>query len=133
MSQSIRERVQLQLYDLFDNTKFELSELNQNKNLVINGPDSKLIKRGLDISYLQGQKKSIDAIHTLLTAYTDDATFIDHFHNYTKLTSLEFETSASQFQSLTEPQDEFEIFLANHYKLMGQKLIIDTINTIIDN
>ena len=29
MSQNIREVVQLQLYDLFDNTKFELSELNQ--------------------------------------------------------------------------------------------------------
>lgn len=65
MSQNIREVVQLQLYDLFDNTKFELSELNQNKSLVINGPDSKLIKRGLDISYLQGQKKAIDAIDTL--------------------------------------------------------------------
>lgn len=57
MTQSINEIVQLQLYDLFDDTKFKLSELNQNKSLDINGPDSKLIKRGLDISYLQGQKK----------------------------------------------------------------------------
>lgn len=58
MTKNIQARVELQLYDLFDQTKFELSELNQSKSLVINGPDSQLIKRGLDISYLQGQKKS---------------------------------------------------------------------------
>lgn len=133
MSQNIREVVQLQLYDLFDNTKFELSELNQNKSLVINGPDSKLIKRGLDISYLQGQKKAIDAIDTLLKTYTDDRIFIEHYNNYVLITSEEFETSASNFASMIEPQDEFELFLATHYNLMGQKLIIDTINKLINS
>ncbi len=39
--------VESHLYDLFDQTKFELSELNQSKSLVINGPDSQLIKREL--------------------------------------------------------------------------------------
>ena len=44
MTQSMHEKVQMQLYDLLDTTKYELSELNQNKALVINGPDSKLIQ-----------------------------------------------------------------------------------------
>lgn len=34
---------------------------------------------------------------------------------------------------MIEPQDEFELFLATHYNLMGQKLIIDTINTLINS
>ena len=53
----------MQLYDLLDTTKYELSELNQNKALVINGPDSKLIQRGFDIAYYQGQKKATPLIH----------------------------------------------------------------------
>ena len=53
MTNHIHSAVASQLYDLFDDTKYELSELNQSKQLVLNGPDNKLIKRGLDISYLQ--------------------------------------------------------------------------------
>ncbi|RIO57061.1 hypothetical protein BUZ85_20200, partial [Mammaliicoccus sciuri] len=64
MTKNIHTSIELHLYDLFDHTKFELSELNQSKRLVINGPDSQLIKRGLDISYLQGQKRAIDHIDT---------------------------------------------------------------------
>lgn len=66
MSQKMIDDVNIQLYDLIDQTKAELSELNQNKQLVINGPDSQLIQRGLDISYLQGQKQAIDTISSLI-------------------------------------------------------------------
>jgi hypothetical protein len=47
MTNHIHSAVASQLYDLFDDTKYELSELNQSKQLVLNGPDNKLIKRGL--------------------------------------------------------------------------------------
>ncbi|PTI39627.1 hypothetical protein [Staphylococcus casei] len=133
MTQSINEIIQLQLYDLYDDTKFKLSELNQNKSLDINGPDSKLIKRGLDISYLQGQKKAIDAINTILETYPATQDFINYYNQYAKNYLQEFETSSTQFQNMVHPQDEFELFLANHYQLMGQKSIINTINTLVNN
>ena len=51
MEHPITEQVNLQLYDYFDNVKVALSEINQSKALVINGPTEKLLKRGFDISY----------------------------------------------------------------------------------
>ena len=47
MSQSVIDAIKVQLYDLNDDMKAALSELNQNKQLVINGPDHQLIKRSL--------------------------------------------------------------------------------------
>ncbi|RIP37394.1 hypothetical protein BUZ14_02235 [Staphylococcus gallinarum] len=133
MTQSKYEKVQIQLYDLLDTTKFELSELNQNKALVINGPDSKLIQRGFDIAYYQGQKKAIDAIDTLLNTYNDMETFLPHFETYSTNYSTEYQDILSKFESLNEPTDEFEYFIAQYYQLKGQVHVINTIRTTIHN
>ena len=95
MTQSLHEKVQIQIYDLLDTTKFELSELNQNKSLVINGPDTKLIQRGFDISYYQGQKKAIDAIDTLLKSYNDTQSFMEHYKTYAINYTNEFQSIVS--------------------------------------
>ncbi|PHK50317.1 hypothetical protein [Staphylococcus edaphicus] len=130
---SIHTAVESQLYDLFDDTKYELSELNKNKQLVLNGPDNKLIKRGLDISYLQGQKKAIDAIDMILKNYSDDTSFKLNFTEYSANIIREFELSATKFKNLEQPTEDYDAVLAHHYTLMGQKLIIDTIHSTILN
>lgn len=91
MTNHIHSAVASQLYDLFDDTKYELSELNQSKQLVLNGPDNKLIKRGLDISYLQGQKKAIDAIDSILKNDSDDAAFKLNFTEFSTQVIKSFE------------------------------------------
>lgn len=133
MTKNIQARVELQLYDLFDQTKFELSELNQSKSLVINGPDSQLIKRGLDISYLQGQKRAIDHINAILKSYPDEQAFISNFNEYTTKVLNDYDTALQKFKMLEQPTSDYEDILAHHYTLMGQKFIIDSINTTIIN
>lgn len=133
MTNPIHTAVESQLYDLFDDTKYELSELNQSKQLVLNGPDNKLIKRGLDISYLQGQKKAIDAIDSILKNESEDAAFKLNFTEYSAQVIKSFESSASKFKNLEQPTEDYDVVLAHHYSLMGQKLIIDTIHTTILN
>lgn len=133
MTKNIHTSIELHLYDLFDHTKFELSELNQSKSLVINGPDSQLIKRGLDISYLQGQKRAIDHIDAILKSYPDEQTFISNFNEYATNVLNNYDISSQKFKMLEQPPADYEEILAHHYTLMGQKFIIDSINTTIIN
>ena len=131
MEHPITEQVNLQLYDYFDNVKVALSELNQSKALVINGPTEKLLKRGFDISYYQGQKKAIDAINTLLQTYSTDEKFIQIFTDYAIETDESYSRALEQFSKLLDIPDDFDTQLATFYKLKGQKFIIDNINALI--
>ncbi|WP_436854600.1 hypothetical protein [Staphylococcus caeli] len=131
MTQDIHTAVESQLYDLFDNTKYELSELNQSKSLVLNGPDNKLIKRGLDISYLQGQKKAIDAIDTILKNNHDDTSFITNFNTYTLSILDNYNRSFTNFKNIGYPPADYDVILAHHYTLMGQKSVVDAVNSTV--
>ena len=71
-----RKRIKNELIDLKDDVKFELSELNNQKELVINGPASQLFKRAIHMSYLQGQKFAIDEIFTLIDENQIDEEFL---------------------------------------------------------
>ena len=131
MEYSMTEQVKIHLYDYFDNVKVALSELNQSKALVINGPTDKLLKRGFDISYYQGQKKAIDAINTLLQTYATDEKFIQIFTDYAIETDESYSRALEQFSKLLDIPDEFDTQLATFYQLKGQKFIIDNINALI--
>ena len=65
-----------------DDVKFELSELNNQKELVINGPASQLFKRAIHMSYLQGQKFAIDEIFTLIDENQIDEEFLIQYNNF---------------------------------------------------
>lgn len=131
MTQNIHTAIESQLYDLFDNTKYELSELNQSKSLVLNGPDHKLIQRGLDISYLQGQKKAIDAINTILKNNHDDTSFITNFNAYTLTILDSYNRSFINFKNIGDTRSDYAVLLADYYTLMGQKFVVDTVNSKI--
>ena len=79
-----RQRIKSELIDLKDDVKFELSELNNQKELVINGPASQLVKRAIHMSYLQGQKFAIDEISTLIEENHIDEEFLIQYNNYEK-------------------------------------------------
>ena len=79
-----RKRIKNELIDLKEDVKFELSELNNQKELVINGPASQLFKRAIHMSYLQGQKFSIDEIFTLIDENQIDEEFLIQYNNFEK-------------------------------------------------
>ena len=109
-----RQRIKSELIDLKDDVKFELSELNNQKELVINGPASQLVKRAIHMSYLQGQKFAIDEISTLIEENHIDEEFLIKFSNFTDI------------------PHQFDEFIASFYYLKGQNFVVTHINSIIE-
>ncbi|MCJ1655716.1 hypothetical protein MT340_002970 [Staphylococcus sp. NRL 16/872] len=62
MTQTLRDIITGKVYDMYDDLKVKLIEINQSKQLFMNGPSQELMKRAFNISYYQGQKQSIEAI-----------------------------------------------------------------------
>ena len=114
-----RKRIKNELIDLKEDVKFELSELNNQKELVINGPASQLFKRAIHMSYLQGQKFSIDEIFTLIDENQIDEEFLIQYNNFT-------------FSNFTDIPRQFDDFMASFYYLKGQNFIVTHINSIIE-
>ena len=64
---SIREKLVIELMNLKDTVKYELSELNEQQYLFMNGPASQLMKRAMKMSYILGQKKQLITFYYLST------------------------------------------------------------------
>ncbi|MBF7016368.1 hypothetical protein [Staphylococcus durrellii] len=131
MSNSLTVIIRTQLYDYHDTTKAALSELNQSKSLVINGPDDQLIDRGLNISFYRGQKKTINAVNSLLDAYEDDEVFRNHYEQYAQNITEDYNKAAQNFAQMNLPDDDFATVISYLFTLKGQKIIIDSINTLV--
>ncbi len=63
---SIREKLVIELMNLKDTVKYELSELNEQQYLFMNGPAPQLMKRAMKMSYILGQKEAIDYLLLLI-------------------------------------------------------------------
>jgi hypothetical protein len=131
MSESLIDIIRTQLYDHHDEVKASLSELNQSKSLVINGPDDQLIDRGLNISFYRGQKQTIDALNSLLDAYQDETDFLKHYEEYAQGIAEDYANTTKTFAQMDNPEDDFAAFISYLYTLKGQKLIIDSINSLV--
>ncbi|OHO69517.1 hypothetical protein HMPREF2580_02400 [Staphylococcus sp. HMSC036D05] len=127
-----RQRIKSELIDLKDDVKFELSELNNQKELVINGPASQLVKRAIHMSYLQGQKFAIDEISTLIEENHIDEEFLIQYNNYEKHVRDQNLEKKFTFSNFTDIPHQFDEFIASFYYLKGQNFIVTHINSIIE-
>ena len=115
MNDSIRYTVQSELLDLFDDVKYALSDLNEQKALTINGPASKLFKRATRMSYTQGQKQAIDEINQLLEKYDDDNQFLEHYNQLANRVRNDNIEKVFSFSNLTDIPSHFEDTIADLY------------------
>ncbi|MCD9067099.1 hypothetical protein LQ944_07760 [Staphylococcus pasteuri] len=132
MNDSIRYTVQSELLDLFDDVKYALSDLNEQKALTINGPASKLFKRATRMSYTQGQKQAIDEINQLLEKYDDDNQFLEHYNQLANRVRNDNIEKVFSFSNLTDIPSHFEDTIADLYFSKGQNFIIKHINSIME-
>ena len=132
MSQGLIDTIKVQLYDLNDDMKAALSELNQNKQLVINGPDSQLIKRGFDISYYQGQKQAIDTITSLVEQIDVEEAFTQRYTTFAQEETQLYEKYLSEFNNMDIPTQDFNDFIAQYYKLKGTQSILTVLDTTMN-
>lgn len=132
MNDSIRYTVQSELLDLFDDVKYALSDLNEQKALTINGPASKLFIRATQMSYTQGQKQAIDEINQLLEKYDDDNQFLEHYNQLANRVRNDNIEKVFSFSNLTDIPSHFEDTIADLYFSKGQNFIIKHINSIME-
>ncbi|MCT1926591.1 hypothetical protein [Staphylococcus pasteuri] len=132
MNDSIRHTVQSELLDLFDDVKYALSDLNEQKALTINGPASKLFKRATRMSFTQGQKQAIDEINQLLEKYEDDKQFLEHYNQLANRVRNDNIEKVFSFSNLTDIPSHFEDTIADLYFSKGQNFIIKHINSIME-
>ena len=80
MTKSSIEKIKSYLLDLHDDLKLNLIDMNQTKDMFMNGPSTELLRRALNMSYYQGQKQALDWLqynvesqdsHTLMTLIED--------------------------------------------------------------
>ena len=119
MTDALQQKIHIELLGLLDDVKFELTELNAQKGLYINGPANQLLKRGVHMAYVQGQKQAIDNIMTIVEQQLEDQHFLEHYDK------------TANFAELSDIPRQFDNFLDQFYQIKGQYFIITHINTLI--
>ena len=127
---SIREKLVIELMNLKDTVKYELSELNEQQYLFMNGPASQLMKRAMKMSYILGQKEAIDYL-LLLIDTSHENVLLDHCHDYQKqIQSKQFSLQEDIIHQINQSKD-FESFLSTYYVNKGKYDIISKIQTLL--
>ncbi|MQH58738.1 hypothetical protein EI053_26720, partial [Escherichia coli] len=116
---------------LLDDVKFELTELNAQKGLYINGPANQLLKRGVHMAYVQGQKQAIDNIMTIVEQQLEDQHFLEHYDKFQNEVAHRNYDKTANFAELSDIPRQFDNFLDQFYQIKGQYFIITHINKLI--
>ncbi|MCG1670850.1 hypothetical protein ACUXKH_001321 [Staphylococcus epidermidis] len=127
---SIREKLVIELMNLKDTVKYELSELNEQQYLFMNGPAPQLMKRAMKMSYILGQKEAIDYL-LLLIDTSQKNVLLDHCHDYQKqIQRKQFSLQEDIIHQINQSKD-FESFLSTYYVNKGKYDIISKIQTFL--
>ncbi|MCG1262044.1 hypothetical protein K4Q53_01985 [Staphylococcus epidermidis] len=127
---SIREKLVIELMNLKDTVKYELSELNEQQYLFMNGPAPQLMKRAIKMSYILGQKEAIDYL-LLLIDTSQENVLLDHCHDYQKqIQRKQFSLQEDIIHQINQSKD-FESFLSTYYVNKGKYDIISKIQTFL--
>lgn len=127
---SIKEKLVIELMNLKDTVKYELSELNEQQYLFMNGPAPQLMKRAMKMSYILGQKEAIDYL-LLLIDTSQKNVLLDHCHDYQKqIQRKQFSLQEDIIHQINQSKD-FESFLSTYYVNKGKYDIISKIQTFL--
>ena len=127
---SIKEKLVIELMNLKDTVKYELSELNEQQYLFMNGPAPQLMKRAMKMSYILGQKEAIDYLLLLIDTCHENV-LLDHCHDYQKhIQRKQFSLQEDIIQQINQSKD-FESFLSTYYVNKGKYDIISKIQTFL--
>lgn len=131
MTQTLRDSITIKVYDLYDDLKVQLIEINQSKQLFMNGPSQELMKRAFNISYYQGQKQAIEAVQRIIDDNEEAHTLVKQFRDYqTRVKDKQINLS-EVMQLISQPQSKLEEVLDQHYHYMGQSYIITQVENKI--
>ncbi|MCE5090110.1 hypothetical protein BUY43_06760 [Staphylococcus devriesei] len=130
MSYTLKDEILNKIYDLNDELKVNLIEINSTKQLYINGPSQELLKRAFNISYYQGQKQAIEAVQKMVEETNEESTLINELKvYYTNLSDSQLNLMGV-LKHLNNVQFNIEKSLDEYYHYLGQENIITQINHV---
>ncbi|GEP79372.1 hypothetical protein [Staphylococcus carnosus] len=138
MTQLFQDEIRMTLYDLSDEVKMELSELNQSDENITRGPDHKLFERGILLGYLQGRRQMIHAVEELLNQSVSDKVFkseLDDIESQLESDLSSEEESQNTFNNevIWSPEKIYQsaLALSHTYELQGKRYIVKSIGAKI--
>ena len=130
MSYTLKDEILNKIYDLNDELKVNLIEINSTKQLYMNGPSQELLKRAFNISYYQGQKQAIEAVQKMVEETNEESTLINELKvYYTNLSDSQLNLM-DVLKHLNNAQFNIEKSLDEYYHYLGQENIITQINHV---
>ncbi|RIL72041.1 hypothetical protein BUY49_04480 [Staphylococcus devriesei] len=130
MSYTLKDEILNKIYDLNDELKVNLIEINSTKQLYMNGPSQELLKRAFNISYYQGQKQAIEAVQKMVEETNEESTLINELKvYYTNLSDSQLNLM-DVLKHLNKAQFNIEKSLDEYYHYLGQENIITQINHV---
>ncbi|BGE81702.1 hypothetical protein [Staphylococcus petrasii] len=131
MTQTLRELITEKVYDMYDDLKVKLIEINQSKQLFMNGPSQELMKRAFNISYYQGEKQAIEAIQKIIEDNKEESVLVEQLRDYQIRINDKLSNLAEMMHRISEPQFKLEEVLDQHYHYLGQSYIITQVDNMI--
>lgn len=130
MSYTLKDEILNKIYDLNDELKVNLIEINSTKQLYMNGPSQELLKRAFNISYYQGQKQAIEAVQKMVEDADKESSLINELEEYHTYLNDNQSNLADVLKHLDDAQYNVEQSLDEYYHYLGQENIITQINHV---
>ncbi|CAM3152815.1 hypothetical protein CD039_07685 [Staphylococcus argensis] len=129
MSEDRLNQIQLTLYDEMDEIKAQLSELNESKSWIVNGPAIDLLRRTKQIAVLQGRRLTVDNVQNHLQSTTDITAFQTWLEETTRDHQTQFDQLTQELKQADPISDHYLQLLSDYYQAYGRQHIFNQLNT----
>ena len=103
MTDALQQKIHIELLDLLDDVKFELTELNAQKQ-------TGYTLTGVHMAYVQGQKQAIDNIMTIVEQQLEDQHFLEHYDKFQNEVAHRNYDKTANFAELSDIPRQFDNF-----------------------
>ena len=129
MADNSLNQIQLTLYDEMDEIKAQLSELNETKSWIVNGPAIDLLRRTKQIAILQGRRLTVDKVQNQLQSTTDLTTFQTWLEETTREHQTQFNQLTQELKQADPTSDHYLQLLTDYYQAYGRQHVFNQLNT----
>lgn len=128
MADNSLNQIQLSLYDEMDEIKAQLSELNETKSWIVNGPAIDLLRRTKQIAILQGRRLTVDKFQNQLQSTTDLTTFQTWLDEISREHQTQFDQLTQELKQADPTSDHYVQLLTDYYQAYGRQHVFNQLN-----
>lgn len=128
MADNSLNQIQLTLYDEMDEIKAHLSELNETKSWIVNGPAIDLLRRTKQIAILQGRRLTVDKVQNQLQSTTDLTTIQTWLEETAREHQTQFNQLTQELKQADPTSDHYLQLLTDYYQAYGRQHVFNQLN-----